>query len=47
MKTVLRIVILLMSPIYILAQTTNLIQVKTEKEPLAQGKFQPTWESLY
>jgi alpha-L-fucosidase len=30
-----------------MAQEKNLIQVNTTKEPVAQGKFEPTWQSLH
>ena len=29
-----------------IAQKQKLIQVSTEAEPIAAGKFQPTWQSL-
>jgi len=46
MKITCTIVALLLCSSFLLAQENKMVVVNTENEPIASGKFEPTWESL-
>ncbi|HET7734217.1 MAG TPA: alpha-L-fucosidase [Paludibacter sp.] len=46
MKTKILSILLVLLSFNMAAQENKMVVVNTEKEPVAQGKFEPTWESL-
>ncbi|MDD4969397.1 MAG: alpha-L-fucosidase [Paludibacter sp.] len=46
MKIISSTVFILLCSFMLLAQGSKIVVVNTEKEPVASGKFEPTWESL-
>ncbi len=40
------LILLLLSNAWLIAQDNNIVPVKAKNEPVAEGKFEPSWESL-
>jgi alpha-L-fucosidase len=46
MKIIFSTIVSLLCSLMVLAQENIMVVVNTDKEPIAPGKFEPTWESL-
>ena len=46
MKIIFSTIVSLLCSLTLLAQENKMVVVNTDKEPIAAGKFEPTWQSL-